>query len=245
MNFQDKVAIVTGSTRGIGFAIAKRLHDEGATVVITGRKNQDAKDRATLIGERAFGMALEVTDFQNARQVTDQTIERCGRIDILVNNAGISGPFAPTLDYPVEQWRDVIETNLNGTFYCTKAVLPQMLKQKYGRIVNVASMAGKEGNPKMSAYSASKAAVIGFTKSLGKELATTGILVNCITAGVIETDILKGVPQETLKLLIDKIPMGRIAKPEEVAALVTWLCSDECSFSTGAVFDFSGGRATY
>jgi NAD(P)-dependent dehydrogenase (short-subunit alcohol dehydrogenase family) len=245
MNLHDRVAVVTGGTRGIGFAISRRLHDAGAVVAVTGRREAEASKRAEEIGERAFGVSLEVTDPASVRAAMDGVVRRHGRIDVLVNNAGISGPIVPTVEYRRDEWRRVMATNLDGAFYCVQEALPHMLARNWGRIVNVSSIAGKEGNPNMSAYSASKAGLIGFTKSLGKELATTGVLVNCITPGVFETDILEGVPESTLNALVGKIPMSRVGMPFEAAALVVWLCSDECSFSTGAVFDLSGGRATY
>jgi 3-oxoacyl-[acyl-carrier protein] reductase len=188
---------------------------------------------------------VDVSDFNSTRELAQIVIEKTGRIDVLVNNAGIGGMAASVVDYPVREWVRVLNVNLDGIFFCCKSVLPQMLSQGSGRIVNISSVAGKEGNPNMAAYSASKAGVIGFTKSLAKEVATKGIYVNCITPAVIETEILSQLTEEAVSYMVSKIPMGRVGQPEEVAALVAWLASNECTFSTGAVFDISGGRTTY
>jgi len=245
----NRVAIVTGAARGIGEAISRKLALDGFTVVIADIDN----DRLEAAREKMSGrynqdvlaLALDVADFESTQQVAAQVVDRIGRIDVLVNNAGIGGMAASVADYPVEEWRKVVTTNLEGVFLCSKSVLPQMLKQGSGRIINISSVAGKEGNPNMAAYSASKAGVIGFTKALAKEVATKGIYVNCITPAVIETEILSQLNEEAVSYMISKIPMGRVGQPEEVAALVAWLASEECSFSTGAVFDISGGRTTY
>jgi 2-dehydro-3-deoxy-L-rhamnonate dehydrogenase (NAD+) len=248
MGFQDRVAVVTGAARGIGAAIAERLAREGAQVVVADLDEGEARAEAERIGKaagRAMGLRLDVSDPASARSLVETVVGRTGRLDILVNNAGIAGVVSNVVDYPEGEWRKVMAVDLDGVFYCTKAALPPMLRARYGRIVNIASIAGKEGNPTMAAYAAAKAGVIGFTKALGKELAQTGVLVNAITPAVIETEILKQVTKEAVNYMLAKIPMGRPGQPEEVAAMATWLASEECSFSTGAVFDLSGGRATY
>jgi NAD(P)-dependent dehydrogenase (short-subunit alcohol dehydrogenase family) len=189
--------------------------------------------------------ALDVADPDAVARATDATAGALGRIDVLVCSAGVTGPNVPTWEYPVAAWRQVIDINLNGLFYCNRAVVPVMLKNDYGRIVNIASVAGKEGNPNASAYSTSKAGVIGLTKSLGKELARTGIRVNCVTPAAVRTAIFDQMTQQHIDFMLAKIPLGRFGTVDEIAALVAWLASEECSFSTGAVFDLSGGRATY
>jgi 3-oxoacyl-[acyl-carrier protein] reductase len=242
-----KVAIVTGAARGIGRAIATRLLTDGFVVAIADLDGDAAASTAVELQSlgKAFPIAVDVTDMQSVRNMADQVLNAYEAIDVLVNNAGIAGRAAPVVDYPEQEWRRVFAVNVDGVFYCSKAVLPSMLRRRSGRIVNIASISGKEGNPNMSAYSCSKAAVIGFTKSLAKEVATQGIFVNCITPAVIETEILNQLTNEAVQYMVSKIPMGRVGKPSEVAALVSWLASDECSFSAGAVFDISGGRATY
>jgi 3-oxoacyl-[acyl-carrier protein] reductase len=248
MRLQDRVAIVTGAARGIGAAIAERLAHDGACVAIADVDEPAAESEASRIaaaGNNSFAIAADVSDPASARAMAENVSTRAGRIDILVNNAGIGGMAAPVVEYPEAEWRRVLAVDLDGVFYCTKAVLPFMLQRGTGRIVNIASIAGKEGNPNMPAYSSAKAGVIGFTKALGKELATTGVLVNCVTPAVVETEILKQLNEEAVRYMVSKIPMARTGRTEEIAALVAWLCSDECSFSTGAVFDISGGRATY
>ena len=248
MDLKNRTAIVTGAARGIGAAIAERLAAEGARVVVADLDEAAARAEAERIAARggdAVAMRLDVTDPASARAMAEAVVARSGRIDVLVNNAGIAGKAAPVVEYPEDEWRRVMAIDLDGVFYVTKAVLPTMLAQRSGRIVNIASISGKEGNPNMAAYSSAKAGVIGFTKALGKELATSGVLVNCVTPAVIETDILKQLTDEAVRYMVSKIPMNRTGKPEEVAALVAWLASDECSFTTGGVFDLSGGRATY
>lgn len=239
-----KTAIVTGAAKGIGRAIAERLAKDGFTVAIADFDEKAAVVTAKEIGN-AFSVALDVSDPTSAQKMAVQVREKAGSIDVLVNNAGIAGLAAPVQDYPEAEWKRVMAVNLDGVFYCAKAVLPAMLAQGSGRIINIASISGKEGNPNMAAYSTSKAGVIGFTKALGKELATKGIYVNCITPAVIETEILKQLTKEAVSYMVAKIPMGRVGQPHEVAALVSWLASEENSFTTAAVFDLSGGRATY
>jgi 3-oxoacyl-[acyl-carrier protein] reductase len=243
-----KTAIITGAAKGIGRAIAQRLASDGFRAVIADVDEQAATDAAEEIqrsGGAAAGAKLDVTQPSAAERMAAELNARFGSLDVLVNNAGIAGKAAPADEYPIEEWRRVMAIDLDGVFYCSKAVLPYMRKQGGGRIVNIASISGKEGNPNMCAYSTAKAGVIGFTKALGKELATSGIYVNCITPAVIETEILKQLTEEAVKYMVSKIPMGRVGQPSEVAALVSWLASSECSFTTGAVFDLSGGRATY
>jgi 3-oxoacyl-[acyl-carrier protein] reductase len=246
---EDRVAIVTGAARGIGKAIARRLVRDGFTAVLAELDLPAAQAAAGEIskecGGRTMTAAVDVSDPAGPRRMVESVLDAAGRIDVLVNNAGIAGRASAVHDYPDEEWRRVMGVNLDGVFYCCKAVLPQMLKQGGGRIVNVASIAGKEGNPNMPAYSASKAGVIGLTKAIAKEVATKGIYVNCIAPAVIRTEILAQLTDEAVRYMVSKIPMGRVGQPEEVAALVSWLASEECTFSTGAVFDISGGRATY
>jgi 2-dehydro-3-deoxy-L-rhamnonate dehydrogenase (NAD+) len=242
-----KTALVTGAARGIGKAIASRLLKDGMAVAIADideAATQKAADELANLGE-PFPIAADISDPGSVRAMVDRILDRYSSIDVLVNNAGIAGKAAPVVEYPEEEWRRVMAVNLDAVLYCSKAVLPSMLARGSGRIINVASISGKEGNPNMSAYSSSKAGVIGFTKALAKEVATRGIYVNCVTPAVIETEILTQLTDEAVNYMVAKIPMNRVGKPDEVAALVSWLASEECSFSTGAVFDISGGRATY
>jgi 3-oxoacyl-[acyl-carrier protein] reductase len=248
LGLDGRVAIVTGAARGIGLAIAARLLEEGARVVLADRDTLEAQRQALThdaTGERAVGLALDVTDPASIHAAVEATRARFGTLDILVNNAGIAGRSLPLSELTDADWRSVLDVDLSGVFYCCRAVVPGMLERGYGRIVNVASIAGKEGNPNAIPYSAAKAGVIGLTKALAKEVATGGILVNAVTPAVIETDILQQVSAEHVRYMVSRIPMGRTGQPAEVAALVAWLCSEQCSFSTGAVFDISGGRATY
>jgi len=245
LDFQGRTAVVTGGASGIGLAIARRLAAGGATVVLWDRDEAAlAKAKAALEGA-TLTVALDVADADAVARAAATTAQAMQRIDVLVCSAGITGPNTPTWEYPVDLWRQVIDVNLNGLFYCNRAVVPVMLRHDYGRIVNIASVAGKEGNPNASAYSTSKAGVIGLTKSLGKELAKTGIRVNCVTPAAVRTAIFDQMTQQHIDFMLAKIPMGRFGTVDEIAALVCWLASEECSFSTGAVFDLSGGRATY
>lgn len=241
----ERVAIVTGAARGIGRAIAERLVRDGLRVAVVDVDGAAATAAAQEMGERAMAITCDVTDSAAVNAMVWHVVATWGRLDVLVNNAGIVGPNKPLAEIADDEWHKVMDINLDGVFYCCRAAVPHMLAHEWGRIVNIASIAGKEGNPYLSAYSTTKAAVIGLTKSLGKELATTNVRVNCVTPAVIETEILAQMTQETVDYMVAKIPMGRPGKVTEVAALISWLASDECSFSTGAVFDISGGRATY
>ena len=204
-----------------------------------------ARTEAKRLGHGAFAEKMNVADIGSVTSAITATIDRLGRLDILVNNAGIHGPSVPISQLTDEDWYNVLAVDLTGVFYCCRAVIPHMRDRKYGRIVNISSIAGKEGNPNAIPYSSAKAGVIGLTKALAKEVARDGILVNAVTPAVIDTDILKQVSPQHVEYMVSRIPIGRVGQPEEVAALVAWLCSEECSFSTGAVFDISGGRATY
>jgi 2-dehydro-3-deoxy-L-rhamnonate dehydrogenase (NAD+) len=240
--FHGQRAVVTGGASGIGWAIVERLASEGAAISVWDRATPTKKPAG---GDAVESISLDLADASAVEAAAKRTIEALGGIDILVCSAGVAGLNALVWDYPLEEWRKVIDINLNALFYCNRAVIPHMREKNYGRIVNIASIAGKEGNPTASAYSASKAGVIGFTKSLGKELAKTNITVNAITPAAVRTPIFDQVSQEHIDFMLSKIPMGRFGKVEEIAAIVCWLASEECSFTTGAVFDISGGRATY
>jgi 3-oxoacyl-[acyl-carrier protein] reductase len=243
LNLNDRVAVITGGARGIGLAIAERCAASGAKVAIW---DVDL-DEALRVAGRLDGFAarVDVTEYDAIDAAAIEVERALGPVDILVNNAGITGPNMPVDEYGIADWRRVIDVDLNGVFLCSRALVPRMRVRNYGRIVNIASIAGKEGNPNAAAYSAAKAGVIGLTKSLGKELAATGIRVNCITPAAAETDIFKQMTEQQISYMLSKIPMGRFVQVEEIAALACWLASEECSFSTGAVFDISGGRATY
>jgi 3-oxoacyl-[acyl-carrier protein] reductase len=245
MGFEGRTAIVTGSARGIGKAIAARLIGEGVRVAIADIDEDAARTAALDLGERALAHRLDVTSAESWDGAVKRTLDAWNRLDILVNNAGVAGRSAPIWELPVEEWHQVLAIDLTGVWLGCRAALPAMIGAGYGRIVNIASIAGKEGNPNATPYSAAKAGVIGLTKSIAKEVATKGVLVNAVTPAVIETEILKQVSEEHIKYMTSRIPMGRVGQPEEVAALVRFLCSDDLSFSTGAVFDLSGGRATY
>ncbi len=245
LDFSGRTAVVTGGAAGIGYAIAHRLGASGARVALWDRDAAALARAQAALSAGSVVQALDVADANAVERAAAATEEALGRIDVLVCSAGIAGPNHTTWEYPLDAWRRVIDVNLNGLFYCNRALVPAMLKRDYGRIVNIASIAGKEGNPMASAYSASKAGVIGLTKSLGKELAKTGIRVNCVTPAAVRTAIFDQISQQHIDFMLSKIPMGRFGGVDEIAALVCWLASEECSFSTGAVFDLSGGRATH
>lgn len=245
IDLNKKRAVVTGAAQGIGKAISERLLASGASVALWDMDETLLGETAGALGAQAHGVTVDVTDPDSVATAVEQTSSAIGGIDILVNNAGISGPNMPTWDYPVEDWLRVINLDLNAVFYCCRAVAPLLKAQDYGRIVNIASIAGKEGNPNAPAYSAAKAGVIGLTKSLGKELADTGVRVNCVTPAAARTRIFDQMTQDQIDYMLSKIPMERFVAVEEIAALVAWLSSEDCAFSTGAVFDISGGRATY
>ena len=246
MNSYDlggRVAVVTGGAQGIGLAVAQRLAASGAAVAIWDRDEALARESAAPLGGLPLG--VDVTDADAVARAAEATQEALGPIAVLVTSAGIAGPTAPVVDYDPADWRRVLDVNLSGTFHCCRAVLPQMRAQNYGRIVTIASIAGKEGNPNAAAYSASKAGVIAFTKSLGKEHAGENIAVNCVTPAAARTRIFEQISEEFIAYMLSKIPRGRFLELTEAASLIAWLCSEENSFSTGAVFDLSGGRATY
>ncbi len=244
MRFADRVAVVTGGASGLGCESARRIASEGGTVVLWDSDEAQIAGAAARIGAHGT-QCLNVTDYQAVEAAAKDVQAKFGRIDILINSAGITGATVPVSEFPIDSWLKVMDVNLNGLFYCCRAVVPHMIANGYGRIVNVSSVAGKEGNPNASAYSASKAGAIGFTKSLGKELAMTGVLANCITPATFESPILAQMPQSQVDYMLSKIPMGRLGRVEESAALVCWLACSECSFSTAATFDTSGGRTTY
>jgi 2-dehydro-3-deoxy-L-rhamnonate dehydrogenase (NAD+) len=247
IDLAGKRAIVTGGARGIGLAIASRLLASGASVTLWDR-DAPALDAAVkrLAGQGDVHTApVDVTDEAAVQAATNRSLGAMGGIEILINNAGITGPNTTTWEYPVADWRKVIEVDLTAPFLCCRAVVPHLIKAGWGRIVNIASVAGKEGNPNAPAYSAAKAGLIGLTKSLGKELAKSNVLVNCVTPAVADTDILKQMTEAHVAFMLGKIPMGRFVQIDEIAALTVWLASPDCSFSTGAVFDITGGRSTY
>ncbi|MGH8799206.1 MAG: SDR family NAD(P)-dependent oxidoreductase [Casimicrobiaceae bacterium] len=245
LDFEGRVAVVTGGATGIGFAIAQRLKASGGRLSLWDRDAAALARAAASLGEGTDTRTVDVADAAGIAGAAASSAAALGRIDALVCSAGITGPNTTTWEYPVDAWRQVIDVNLNGVFLCNRAVVPAMLARDYGRIVNIASVAGKEGNPNASAYSASKAAVIGLTKSLGKELATTGVRVNCVTPAAVKTAIFDQMTPQHIDFMLSKIPLRRFGTVDEIAALAAWLCTEDCSFSTGAVFDLSGGRATY
>jgi 3-oxoacyl-[acyl-carrier protein] reductase len=245
LDLQGRGAIVTGGAQGIGLAIVKRLAASGARVRIWDRDETLLAKTVASRGAALTGEAIDVTDAAAIERGTRRALEVLGRIDILVNNAGVAGMTKPVVDYPVEEWEKVLKVDLTGPFLCCRAIVPHMVEAGYGRIVNIASIAGKEGNPNAAAYAAAKGGLIAFTKALGKELAQSGVLVNCVTPAAAQTAILEQVSPEFVKFMLSKIPMGRFVTVDEIAALAGWLASEDCSFSTGAVFDISGGRATY
>src|SRR5256714_1623264 len=230
LDFKGRTAVVTGGMQGIGAAIVKRLEASGAKVRVW---DLDGAPK------------VDVADASSVKRAAENALQELGKIDVLVNNAGIAGKNLPTVDYPIDEWERVLRTNLTSQFLCCRAVAPHMVSARYGRIVNIASVAGKEGNPNAVAYSASKAGVISLTKSLGKELAQTGVLVNCVTPAAAKTAIFEQMTREHIEYMLSKIPMGRFVEVDVIAALVCWLDSEDCTFSTGAVFDISGGRGTY
>ena len=245
-DLKNRVAIVTGGAQGFGLAITERFIDSGAKVVIWDIDENEAKKALEKV--KSKNLTYQIVDVSNIETINNKLSEietTHGKIDIFINNAGVAGKNTTVAEYPVDEWNKVINLNLNAVFYCCKAVVPYMEKNNYGRIVNIASIAGKEGNPNASAYSTSKAGVIGLTKSLGKELAQKNIAVNCVTPAAAKTRIFDQMTEEHINYMLSKIPRNKFAKVEELASLVTWLSSEENSFSTAAVFDLSGGRATY
>ena len=242
LDMKGRHAVITGGAAGLGFAIAQRMLASGATVTLWDRDEVALAGAAKALGAGVATVQVDVTRHDSVVQAVAQTAPK---VDALVNSAGITGPNTPLTQYPVDAWQQVMAVNINGIFHCCREIVPLMQKSDYGRIVNIASVAGKDGNPNASAYSASKAAVSGLPKSLGKELAATGIRVNCVTPAAVKTAIFDQMTPEHIQFMLSKIPMGRFGQPEEIAAMVAWLCTEDCSFSTGAVFDLSGGRATY
>ncbi len=246
-DFRGRGAVVTGGARGIGLGVAQRLAASGAALSLWDQDGAALAEAKATLGDaaRVDLQEVDITDPAAVEAAAAASAAALGGIDILVNNAGITGPNCKTWEYPVADWRRVLDVDLTAVFLCSRALVPGMLDRGYGRIVNVASVAGKEGNPSAPAYSTAKAGVIGLTKSLGKETAGSGVTVNCVTPAAVETDIFKQMTEEHIQYMLSKIPMGRFGQIEEVAALICWLASEDCSFSTGAVFDISGGRATY
>jgi len=249
LDMKGRHAVITGAATGLGFAIAQRMLASGARVTVWDRDAAGMIAAAEQLRKQQPGavvntVQVDVTSHDSVVQATAQTTALAD-VDVLVNSAGITGPNVKVWDYPVDAWKQVFDVNVNGLFYCCRELSAHMKARNYGRIVNIASVAGKDGNPNASAYSASKAAVIGLTKSLGKELADTGVRVNCVTPAAVKTAIFDQMTPEHIQFMLSKIPMARFGEPEEVAAMVTWLSTEECSFSTGAVFDLSGGRSTY
>jgi 3-oxoacyl-[acyl-carrier protein] reductase len=245
LDFSNRRAVVTGGAAGIGLAVAARLVASGARVMLWDRDQRALASARAAVGGDTVTHALDVADSDAVERAAQSAEASLGGVDVLVCSAGITGPNATTWDYPVDAWRQVFDVNVHGLFYCNRAIVPIMRKTGYGRIVNIASVAGKEGNPNAPAYSASKAAVIGLTKSLGKELAKTDIRVNCVTPAAVKTAIFDQMTQQHIDFMLSKIPIGRFGTVDEIASMVCWLASEECSFTTGAVFDASGGRATY
>jgi 2-dehydro-3-deoxy-L-rhamnonate dehydrogenase (NAD+) len=247
IDLQGRIAVVTGGAQGIGYAVASRLAESGASLALWDRDAAVLAEAVKSLGAatKVIPVVVEQSDAASVAAAASETEKALGRIDILVNNAGISGPTMPVVDYPLDDWRRIIDIDLNGVFYCCKAVVPGMIQRGYGRIVNVASIAGKEGNPNAAAYSAAKAGVIALTKSLGKELAGKDIAVNCVTPAAAKTKIFDQISQQHIDYMLSRIPRGRFLKVEEAAAMIAFLVSEDNSFTTGAVFDLSGGRATY
>ena len=245
LDLKGRHAVITGGASGLGYAISQRMIASGATVTWWD-VNADVMTKAvTSIGADVHCEKVDVTQHSSVVAALSSTLAKRGKVDILVNSAGITGPNVKLADYPPTAWNDVIQVNLNGTFHCCREIAAHMQGNHYGRIVNIASVAGKDGNPNASAYSASKAGVIALTKSLGKELANSGVLVNCVTPAAVKTAMFDQMTPEHIAFMLSKIPMSRFGNPDEIAAMVAWLCTEDCSFSTGAVFDLSGGRSTY
>jgi len=245
LDMAGRHAVITGGATGLGFAIAQRMLASGGQVTLWDRDRTAAARACSQLGAGAQWVHVDVADHASVVEATRRTLAQSPAVDALVNSAGITGPNTKVWEYPVDDWAQVLQVNLNGLFYCCRELVPHMRTRNYGRIVNIASVAGKDGNPNASAYSASKAAVMALTKSLGKELADTGVRVNCVTPAAVKTAIFDQMKPEHIAFMLSKIPMGRFGTPEEVASMVTWLCTEDCSFSTGAVFDLSGGRSTY
>ena len=243
IDLKDKVAIITGGAQGFGYSMVERFSKSGAKVVIWD-KDEELLKSLTLPENVNFEL-VDITSYDSVQKSTIATLDKNNKIDILINNAGIAGPSFKTWEYPIDQWQNVIDIELTGLFYCCKSIVPYMIKSNYGRIVNIASIAGKEGNPNAMPYSAAKAGVIALTKSLGKELADKNIAVNCVTPAAAKTRIFDQISQEHINYMLSKIPRGRFIKVDELASMVSWLVSEENSYTTGAVFDLSGGRATY
>ena len=245
IDLKGRNAVITGGAAGIGFAVAQRLVASGARISLWDRDSAALAKAAAALGSGTHVATLDVADEAQVNAARDSALAAFGAVDVLVCSAGITGPNVPVADYPLDAWKQVLDINLTGLFLCNKSLVPHMTARDYGRIVNIASIAGKEGNPNASAYSASKAGVISLTKSLGKELARSGIRVNCITPAAVKTAIFDQMTPQHIEYMLSKIPMARFGGVDEIAALVAWLASEDCSFSTGAVFDLSGGRAVY
>ena len=244
-DYKDRSAVITGGAKGIGLATAKRFHASGAKVSLWDMDESRLNEVKDTFPDNIDIQVVDVTNWDSVNAAAENSLKSIGGADILVNSAGIAGPNFKTWEYPVEEWLKVVDIDLNGTFLCCRALVPFMRENRYGRIVNIASIAGKEGNPNAAPYSAAKAGVIGLTKSLGKELADMNITVNCITPAAVRTEIFDQISQEHIDYMLSKIPRGRFLKVDELASMVSWLVSEENSYTTGAVFDLSGGRATY
>ncbi|NKL19382.1 SDR family NAD(P)-dependent oxidoreductase [Rhizobium leguminosarum] len=245
IDLKERIIVITGGARGTGYAIAERVIQSGGKVAIWDQNENMAKDSASALGSGTVAFGVNVADPQSVKNAAATTEEIFGRIDGLVNSAGITGPVKPTIEYDVDEWKDVVDVCLTGTFNCCRHVVPVMSKRDYGRIVNISSVAGKEGNPNIAAYSAAKAGVLGFTKSLGKELAKTGIAVNAVTPTTAKTPILDGLTAEFIEYMRVRIPRDRFVELREIASMVVWLLSEENSYTTASTFDLSGGRTTY
>ncbi len=243
IDLSNRVAVITGGAQGFGYSMAERFSDSNATVIIWD-KDEDLMKSLSL-PKNTHTMKVDVTSYKNIEKSANDVLQKFHSIDILVNNAGIAGPSFKSWDYPIDEWQKVIDIDLSGVFYCSKVIVPHMIKANYGRIVNIASIAGKEGNPNAMPYSAAKAGVIALTKSLGKELSDKNISVNCVTPAAAKTKIFDQLSQEHIDYMLSKIPRGRFLKVDELASMVSWLVSEENSYTTAAVFDLSGGRATY